>query len=57
MRDESVGRDHCKRSTQARTNANNADFIALFRRADYEATTPVKTVGPRAGLLKTLAVV
>jgi hypothetical protein len=27
------------------------NFIALFRRVDYEAATPVRTVGPRAGLL------
>ena len=60
MRGESVDRDHCSIASAARKlvqTPSTLNFIALFRRADYEAATPVKPVGPRAGLLKTLAVV
>jgi hypothetical protein len=51
-----LGSHHNKELVQAPSTLN---VIALFRRVGYEAATPVKTVGPRAGLLKTrtLAVV
>jgi hypothetical protein len=31
MRDESGSRDHCKRSTKARTNANNARWAQAWK--------------------------